>query len=252
MRAARRAPRARCASDTHAPERPVPCRFASARGGHATNLLVTKFASRGSTADSVALVDEKSTAHSGHHIGIAHTRWATHGGKTDENAHPHFDQAMRVGVVHNGTISNYDELRHELEAGGVAFRSETDTEVIAQLIGLQLASGVHKCVQDAVAAALLRIEGTWGLAVISRDEPNNIVVACNGSPMVIGLAAGKSFIASETSAFNKYTKNFIAMQVGAGASPNADRVAAIRRTEARAPRPTPRLLLRDRTVRLGS
>ena len=159
---------------------------------------------------------------------------------------------MRVGVVHNGTISNYDELRHELEAGGVAFRSETDTEVIAQLIGLQLASGVHKCVQDAVAAALLRIEGTWGLAVISRDEPNNIVVACNGSPMVIGLAAGKSFIASETSAFNKYTKNFIAMQVGAGASPNADRVAAIRRTEARAPRPPPRLLLRDRTVRLGS
>ena len=83
MRAARRAPRARCASDAHAPERPVPCRFASARGGHATNLLVTKFASRGSTADSVALVDEKSTAHSGHHIGIAHTRWATHGGKTD-------------------------------------------------------------------------------------------------------------------------------------------------------------------------
>jgi len=179
-----------------------------------TDVAVTKYASKGSTADSIALVREHSAKHDGHDIGIAHTRWATHGGKTDQNAHPHFDAAERVGVVHNGVIMNADPLREELQAAGVAFRSQTDTEVIAQLVGVELASGRHAELRDCVAAALARCEGTWGVAVLSKDDPDAVVVACNGSPMNIGLGQNKTFIASETSAFNRHTKNFIAMQDG--------------------------------------
>lgn len=174
-------------------------------------LVCTKYASRGSTADSVELVRQDSERHAGGHIGIAHTRWATHGGKTDENAHPHNDARNRVAVVHNGVIMNSEVLRAELEnEHGIEFRSETDTEVIAQLIGLYLENDLKK----ATSKALSRCEGSWGVAVLSTVEPNEVVVACNGSPMTIGLAPGKTFIASETAAFNRHTKNFIAMQDG--------------------------------------
>ncbi|KAJ8604796.1 hypothetical protein CTAYLR_001070 [Chrysophaeum taylorii] len=182
-------------------------------------LQTTKYASRGSTADSVDLVRLDSIKHAGAHIGIAHTRWATHGGKTDENAHPHFDAKQRVAVVHNGVITNADELRGELEKNhGVEFRSETDTEVIAQLIGVFLDDAEDEPeTQDlgkATARALSACEGTWGVAVMSTTHPDEVVVACNGSPMTIGLAPNKTFIASETAAFNRHTKNFIAMQDG--------------------------------------
>mmetsp|Transcript_23612 Transcript_23612/g.72930 ORF Transcript_23612/g.72930 Transcript_23612/m.72930 type:complete len:657 (+) Transcript_23612:174-2144(+) len=182
------------------------------RDGGACEVAVTKYASKGSTADSIALVREHAAKHAGHHVGIAHTRWATHGGKTDENAHPHFDQADRVGVVHNGVIMNADALRAELQALGVHFRSETDTEVIAQLIGKEMAGGAE--LRNATERALARCEGTWGVCALSVADPEAVVVACNGSPMNIGLAPGRTFIASETSAFNRHTKNFIAMQDG--------------------------------------
>ena len=176
---------------------------------------VTKFASRGSTADSVELVRQQSSKHTGSHIGIAHTRWATHGGKTDENAHPHYDASERICVVHNGVINNSMELRRELEVDhGIELRTETDTEVIAQFIGLAVKADPTASLRDATARALNRCEGTWGIAVLSVLEPNEVVVACNGSPMTIGLAPGKTFIASETAAFNRHTKNFIAMQDG--------------------------------------
>ena len=117
-----------------------------------TLLSVTKYASKDSTADSIDLLRANVMKHAGHHTGIAHTRWATHGGKTDENAHPHTDAKGRIAVVHNGTINNSYELKKELQAQGVVFRSETDTEVIAQLIGIYLDKGMDT--KDAVAAAL--------------------------------------------------------------------------------------------------
>lgn len=175
-------------------------------------LIVTKYASRDSTADSIDLLRASVGKHSGHFAGIAHTRWATHGGKTDENAHPHTDWKHRIAVVHNGTINNAYEIKKELQQLGIKFTSETDTEVIAQLIGLYLDKGQDT--KEAVANALFRCEGSWGLAVINKSRPDEIVLACNGSPMMIGLGPGKTYIASETTAFSRYTKNFIAMKDG--------------------------------------
>jgi glucosamine--fructose-6-phosphate aminotransferase (isomerizing) len=175
-------------------------------------LFITKYASRESTADSIDLVRNNRNKHVGHVVGIGHTRWATHGGKTDINAHPHIDQHHRIALIHNGTINNAYDLKKELQDQGIKFLSETDTEIIAQLVGTYLDKGMST--KDAVKHALERCEGSWGLAVIHRDHPNEIVVACNGSPLNIGLGQNKTYIASETSAFSKYTKNFIALKDG--------------------------------------
>lgn len=120
-----------------------------------SKLSVTKYASRDTTGDSIELVASHLTAHEGNPIGIAHTRWATHGGKTDANSHPHTDSKQRVAVVHNGTINNFFELKNELIKSGIKFTSETDTEVIAQLIGTYLDEGMGT--KEAVAQALKRL-----------------------------------------------------------------------------------------------
>ena len=182
--------------------------------GHTIN--VTKFASTDkATADSIKLVKEHaSPKHNGDITGLGHTRWATHGARTDENAHPHCDAKGRIAVVHNGTINNYTPLRKELIQRGIVFNSETDTEVIAQLIGYYLDQDPTLTTKAATSKALSRCEGTWGLGVINKEKPDEIVVACNGSPMVIGFGNECTYIASETSAFNRYTKNFIAMKDG--------------------------------------
>mmetsp|Transcript_9687 Transcript_9687/g.16012 ORF Transcript_9687/g.16012 Transcript_9687/m.16012 type:complete len:691 (+) Transcript_9687:62-2134(+) len=176
------------------------------------DLFVSKYASRDSTSDSIDLLRANSSKHVGHITGIGHTRWATHGGKTDNNAHPHTDSKNRVALIHNGTINNSYELKKELIEKGIKFKSETDTEVIAQLVGLNLDEGMNT--KDALSHALSRCDGSWGIAVINKTNPDEIVVACNGSPMNIGLGQGRTFIASETSAFSRYTKNFIAMKDG--------------------------------------
>lgn len=123
-------------------------------GDTGKHLLFTKYASRDSTGDSIDLVQAHLDKHAGHHVGIAHTRWATHGGKTDLNAHPHEDMNNRVAIVHNGTINNSFDLKKELQKNGVVFSSETDTEIIAQLIGMNLDKGLSTI--DAVKAALER------------------------------------------------------------------------------------------------
>lgn len=184
-------------------------------------LVTTKFASAGSTSDSIDLLKAAAPAnHQGDSIGIAHTRWATHGGKTDANAHPHLDYKERVAIVHNGTIENSHELKAELEALGIQFKSQTDTEVIAQLIGFYLDQDMP--ILEAVKCALARLEGTWGLAILHKDSPNQIIAARNGSPLVIGLGQKRMFVASELSAFNRHTSQYISLNDGEVAVINAD------------------------------
>lgn len=176
-------------------------------------MVITKYASAGDNADSIDLIKDHSLLSQGHTIGIAHTRWATHGGKTDENAHPHTDSSGKIALVHNGTLNNANELRRELQAIGHSFTSQTDTEVIAKLIG-HYRDEKSISVKDATELALSRCDGTWGLCIMCSDTPDELVVACNGSPLVIGIGDDRAFVASETSAFNRYTKNFISMKDG--------------------------------------
>jgi glucosamine--fructose-6-phosphate aminotransferase (isomerizing) len=176
-------------------------------------LKLTKFASNGDDADCIELLKEHSSKSAGHSTGIAHTRWATHGAKTDENAHPHRDSTGKIALVHNGTINNATQLRNELQAKGHMFSSQTDTEVIVKLIGH--IKEEKKCsLKDATEAALQRCDGSWGLCLISLDEPDCMVVACNGSPLVIGIGDDRTFVASETTAFNRYTKEYISVKDG--------------------------------------
>ncbi|GAX15853.1 glucosamine--fructose-6-phosphate aminotransferase [Fistulifera solaris] len=181
---------------------------------HGGKLAITKFASVGEKADSIEMVRDHSQASVGHSVGIAHTRWATHGGKTDENAHPHTDSSGKIALVHNGTLNNSNELRRELQALGHQFEGQTDTEVIAKLIGHVYANNPGMTLRDATEQALQKCDGTWGLGIMCVDSPDELVVACNGSPLVIGIGDDRCFIASETSAFNRYTKNFISMKDG--------------------------------------
>ena len=176
-------------------------------------MTIAKYASDGNKADSIDLVRSRSQSQ-GHALGIAHTRWATHGGKTDENAHPHVDSSGKIALVHNGTLNNANELRRVLQGEGHHFTSQTDTEVIVKLIGKYYQEEAGISLKDATEKALRLCDGTWGLGIICKDKPDELVVACNGSPLVIGIGDNRTFIASETSAFNRYTKTFISMKDG--------------------------------------
>ena len=132
--------------------------------------------------------------------GIAHTRWATHGEPSDRNAHPHLDASGRIAVVHNGILENAAELREELEDAGVTFASETDTEVLAHLIAL-----ADTDLESAVRAALARVEGTYGLAVLDAREPGRIIAARNGSPVILGIGDKEMFVASDVAALVRHT-----------------------------------------------
>jgi len=138
-------------------------------------------------------------------VGIAHTRWATHGAPTTGNAHPHADSAGKVSVVHNGIVENYRVLKRQLEDAGVTMQTETDTEVLAQLIGHFYEGDL----EDAVRLALKRVEGTYGIAVISAEEPDRIVVARNGSPLVLGIGDEQNFVASDVAAILHHTRQVI-------------------------------------------
>jgi len=137
-------------------------------------------------------------------VGIGHTRWATHGKPTDANAHPHVDSANAIAVVHNGIIENASELRATVLAD-VVFTSDTDTEVLAHLIAAQPEAEL----EDAVRAALLLVEGAYGIAVIDRRQPDRIVVARNGSPVLLGIGNGEHFVASDASALVRHTDQVI-------------------------------------------
>ncbi len=137
--------------------------------------------------------------------GIAHTRWATHGEPSEVNAHPQTDATGKLAVVHNGIVENYRSLRRSLEEDGHVFSSETDTEVLAHLIGTYYEGNL----EAAVRAALARVRGAYGIAVIHADEPGVLVGARNGSPLVLGIGKGTYYVASDVAAIVRHTRDVV-------------------------------------------
>jgi len=144
------------------------------------------------------------------HSGIGHTRWATHGRPSEENAHPH--RAGRVVLIHNGIIENFLELRAELQESGRTFSSETDTEIIAHLIDVAVTAGAD--LATATRQIVRRLEGSFAIVVMSRDEPGKLVAAKNATPIVIGLGRDENFIASDVPALLEYTRDMLFLEDG--------------------------------------
>src|SRR5256884_5882594 len=152
-------------------------------------------------------------------LGISHTRWATHGKVTDENAHPHFDASGKLALVHNGVIENYQTLKDELiRSGDTKFRSETDTEVLAHLIGklyddscANTADVPEKKARLLATAqrAVRQVIGTYGITLVHADVPDFMIGARRGSPLVLGVGKGENFLASDVSAIVAYTRDAV-------------------------------------------
>jgi glucosamine--fructose-6-phosphate aminotransferase (isomerizing) len=174
-------------------------------------LYTEKYASN-QISDALEKLDNKiSSSHndwSG--CGIGHTRWATHGGKTDINAHPHHDNKNRIALVHNGIIENFDEIKGRLLEKNYNFLSQTDTEVIAVLIGFYLDSG--ESIESAIQSALKELSGTWALVIIHKDYPNKLWITRNGSPLLLGMEDEYIMVASEQIAFHNYIKKYIVIE----------------------------------------
>ena len=145
--------------------------------------------------------------------GIAHTRWATHGEPSDNNAHPHFSEDGNLALVHNGTIENYQVLKDALIAHGCTFHSETDTEVLVQLI--EYIKIKNNCdLVDAVREALKQVIGAYAIALIEKDNPNRIIAARNSSPLAVGIGENETFLASDATPFIEYTKDCVYLKDG--------------------------------------
>jgi glucosamine--fructose-6-phosphate aminotransferase (isomerizing) len=172
--------------------------------GDADGVHVRKLAGR------VSALQEHLTAGLSGTFGIAHTRWATHGAATDRNAHPHTDCQHRVALVHNGIIENADVLRRQLISEGHRFCSETDTEALVHLVERSGAATLEGRVIDALRV----VDGTFGIAVIDHDEPDKIVVARRGSPVLLGIGDGEFFVASDASAVLEHTRSVVYLNDG--------------------------------------
>ena len=143
-------------------------------------------------------------------VGIGHTRWATHGPPTTTNAHPHTDQSGKIAVIHNGIVENASAIRRVLEQRGHVMVSDTDTEVLAHLIG----ECYRGSLEEAVAGALRGVDGAYGVAVISEDEPDVLVAARKGSPLLLGVGEGELFVASDASAILAHTRSVVYLDDG--------------------------------------
>lgn len=176
------------------------------------SLNISKYASGDVVTDDCM---DKLYSHEGSHlsnIGIGHTRWATHGGKTDKNAHPHTDYKNRIAVVHNGVITNYKKIKTKLEKNNIVFESETDTEVISQSIGFFMDNGMS--VEDAVKETVNTLTGSWAVVVIDRLNPDRLIVCKNGSPVVIGFGENATYICSEIQVLSNHITKYIRLKEG--------------------------------------
>jgi glucosamine--fructose-6-phosphate aminotransferase (isomerizing) len=181
--------------------------------------------------------------------GIAHTRWATHGAPSVANAHPHVIHD-RIALVHNGIIENHELLRSSLTAQGCQFASETDTEVVAHLIALAIEESGHDLLA-AVQQVLPKLQGAYALAVIDRESPNQLVVARQGSPLVLGVGLGEYFAGSDTLALQSVTDTFIYLEEGDVAQLTADGYAIFNVEGQPVDRGQNRLALRTENQGLG-
>jgi glucosamine--fructose-6-phosphate aminotransferase (isomerizing) len=172
------------------------------------NLHTIKYASTNSH-NSIELLKDKIDITQTPHLSIGHTRWATHGAKTDINAHPHHDNMNRIALVHNGIIENFHMLKSDLIKKGYHFISQTDTEVIAVLIGYYLDSGYS--MTESVQQTVNELKGTWALLIINREHPNKVWITRNGSPLLLGMEDDFVMIASEQIAFHNYIKQYIVL-----------------------------------------
>ncbi|HEY9383321.1 MAG TPA: glutamine--fructose-6-phosphate transaminase (isomerizing) [Gemmatimonadales bacterium] len=157
-----------------------------------------------------ALVENLQTEAPQGTIGVGHTRWATHGAPTTPNAHPHLDRSGRIAVIHNGIIENAASIRKALEKRGHVFQSDTDTEVLAHLIGVYYGGNLERAVEQ----ALWDVEGAYGIAVICAEEPDTLVAARNGSPLLVGVGDGEYFVASDASAILEHTRSVVYLDDG--------------------------------------
>lgn len=172
------------------------------------------FKSKGRVRDMEAKLPARISAN----VGIGHTRWATHGAPSDVNAHPHMDGEGRIALIHNGIVENARELRARLAAKGCTFVSETDSELLAHLIASQQADSLVEMVR----LALLDVQGAYGLAVLDRDRPDEMVVARRGSPMVLGIGQHEMFAASDVAALVRHTQQVVYLDDGEIAHLTAD------------------------------
>ena len=175
------------------------------QGGDESHAVLRRVRSTGRVAEL-----EKLVAGLQGRIGIAHTRWATHGVPSEKNAHPHISGG--VSVVHNGIIENHEEIRKRLRAKGYEFASDTDTEVIAHLVRSNLQPGAT--LFDAVRKSVVELIGAYAIAVVSESDPARLVVARHGAPLLLGLGDGENFAASDTSALVQVTQRIVYLEDG--------------------------------------
>lgn len=169
---------------------------------------------KGSVSNLEELLNVSGTVMLGATVGIAHTRWATHGDPSDRNAHPHMNVSGDIALIHNGIIENYSSLKQELMGEGYAFESDTDSEVLVHLIDRIWKNDPALGLEGAVRQALRHVDGAYGICVVSSREPDRIVVARKGSPLVIGLGEGEFFIASDAAPIVEHTNKVVYLSDG--------------------------------------
>ena len=173
-----------------------------------TSFTVNKYASTGNT-DAYNKLHEQLFNHDTNEVGIAHTRWATHGAKTDLNSHPHISMCEKFAVVHNGIIENYKQLKEMLQKNGYVFQSQTDTEVIVQMLSFLYKSNTN--ILDCIQSLIHVLEGTWGLAILCKDTPDTIYCTRHGSPLLVGYDDHYAIVVSEKSGFCNKIQNYFVL-----------------------------------------